>query len=230
VRKLAELEATHWWYRERRELLRQIVPSLLPHVEGAVAFDVGAAAGGNTGVLEGLGLLAVAVESDRTGAEIARDRRLSVVQADGRNLPFADGSADLVIAFDVLEHVEDDWRVVGEARRVLKRGGWLLVAVPADMSLWSAHDEEVGHVRRYDKPALLQLIGDGDLSVRWVRSWNVILRQVVAFRRRRAVGSDLTLLHPAINAILGVVIRAERRVTWLHDRPGVSLILGATKR
>ncbi len=63
-------------------------------------------------------------------------------------LPMRSGSIDLVVAFDVLEHILDDAAALREVERVLRPGGCLLVTVPADMDLWSAHDEAVGHVRR----------------------------------------------------------------------------------
>ncbi|MGL5827991.1 MAG: class I SAM-dependent methyltransferase, partial [Angustibacter sp.] len=65
VRKLAQLEDRHWWYRERRELLARQLRGVRP----GRALDVGAAGGGNTRVLRGLGWQAAALEYGREGAE-----------------------------------------------------------------------------------------------------------------------------------------------------------------
>lgn len=70
-------------------------------------------------------------------------------------LPFADGQFDLVAAFDVIEHVEDDRRVFGEIARVLEPGGVLVCSVPLHASHWTTFDACVGHARRY-QPAILQ--------------------------------------------------------------------------
>ena len=48
---------------------------------------------------------------------------------------------DLVTAFDILEHIEEDYLATAEITRVLRPGGTALIAVPADMALWSAHDD-----------------------------------------------------------------------------------------
>lgn len=57
------------------------------------------------------------------------------------HLPFSDESFDVVCAFDILEHVEDDRRLLKELRRVCKSGGRLVLTIPALQLLWSEHDE-----------------------------------------------------------------------------------------
>jgi SAM-dependent methyltransferase len=78
-------------------------------------------------------------------------------------LPFADGTFDLVCAFDVIEHVEEDRRAFGELSRVLKDDGTLIFSVPVHDHLWTEFDEWVGHVRRYNPPDLLAMIADHQL-------------------------------------------------------------------
>ncbi|MBC8041505.1 MAG: class I SAM-dependent methyltransferase [Opitutaceae bacterium] len=75
-------------------------------------------------------------------------------------LPFADGHFDLVAAFDVIEHVEDDRRVFAELARVLKPGGVLLCAVPLHEAHWTTFDDCVGHARRYEPDALCALLDE----------------------------------------------------------------------
>jgi len=72
-------------------------------------------------------------------------------------LPFGDAAFDLVAAFDVIEHVEDDRQVFRELSRVLKDGGIVIFSVPLHPGLWTEFDDRVGHVRRYE-PAQLQAI------------------------------------------------------------------------
>jgi len=74
-------------------------------------------------------------------------------------LPFGDGGLDLICAFDVIEHLEDDLGLFREMSRVLKDDGILIAAVPVHQSHWTAFDDTVGHARRYDPlelPALLE--------------------------------------------------------------------------
>jgi SAM-dependent methyltransferase len=224
VRKLAQVEDRHWWYRERRYLLANAVRGIEP----GVALDIGAAGGGNTRVLRSLGWQPVALEYGQEGAEIARERGLSVMRADMVQLPVADKSLDLVVAFDVLEHIEDDLAAANEAHRVLRPGAMLLVAVPADPRLWSAHDDAVGHVRRYTRPTLTTLLTDAGFTIESIGSWNVLLRPVVALRRRKSTGSDLEEMQPVVNAGLRMIITAERYLP-VKNLPGVSLLVKARR-
>jgi SAM-dependent methyltransferase len=80
-------------------------------------------------------------------------------------LPFGDREFDLVCAFDVIEHVDDDRRVFGEVSRVLKDDGVLIVSVPLHANLWTEFDDWVGHVRRYEPADLLAIMADNQLAL-----------------------------------------------------------------
>src|ERR1700722_11843873 len=196
LRTLAEVEDRHWWYKERRSLLARELRHL---GTPGLALDIGAAGGGNTRVLRAHGWRPVALEYAPTAAQIARERGIDVVRADARELPLRTGSLDLVTAFDVLEHIEEDYLVAAEITRVLRPGGTALIAVPADMALWSAHDTAVGHVRRYTRGTLADVVVKGGLVIEEMWSWNVLLRPVVRLRRKSANGSDLGKVNPLVN-------------------------------
>ena len=224
IRKLAELEDTHWWYRERRHLLARQIHGMTP----GRAVDVGAAAGGNTRVLLEHGWDSIALEYGEDGAGIARARGLPVLRADALALPFPDSSLDLVVAYDVLEHIDDDDRVVQEFHRVLRQGAAALIAVPADPRLWSAHDVAVGHVRRYTRGTLVPLLERNGLAVEAIGSWNVLLRPVVRWHRRKSTGSDQEQMSPVLNFGLRAVVAAERYLP-VRSWPGVSLLVRARR-
>jgi len=224
VRKLAAVEDRHWWYRERRSLLARAVAGMRP----GDALDVGAAGGGNTRVLTGLGWRAAALEYGAEGAEVAAERGLAVVRADATALPVAPGSFDLVVAFDVLEHIVDHKAAVTSVFEALRPGGHFLVAVPVDPRLWSAHDVAVDHVRRYTRTELLTLLEDAGFVVEWARSWMVLLRPAVALRRRASSGSDLDDPPGWLNAALGAVVALER-VLPVGNLPGVSILVRARR-
>ena len=80
-------------------------------------------------------------------------------------LPFGDEQFDLVCAFDVIEHVEDDRQVFREVSRVLKDDGVLICAVPLYAHLWTEFDDWVGHARRYDPSELLATLTVNDFKV-----------------------------------------------------------------
>jgi SAM-dependent methyltransferase len=224
VRKLTELEDRHWWYRERRNLLSRA----LTGVQAGRALDVGAAGGGNTRVLLRQGWRAAALEYGKDGAQVCAERGIPVLRGDATRLPVAPESLDLVVAFDVLEHLDDDRAAVEGIVRALRPGGTFLVAVPCDPRLWSAHDVAVGHVRRYTRPELGDLLTGGGLVLEDLRSWMVLLRPAVALRRRSSSGSDLDDVPGWLNAALFGVVATER---WLPvgRLPGVSLLARARK-
>ncbi|MEO3874940.1 class I SAM-dependent methyltransferase [Nonomuraea sp. B12E4] len=223
IRHLVALEDGHWWYRERRAILRRELREL---GRPGRALDVGAAGGGNTRVLVAAGWDATATDSSQTAVDLARERGLKAVLADARALPFEPDSMDLVTAFDVLEHIREDHLVTEEIARVLAPGGHALIAVPCDMALWSAHDDAVGHVRRYGRESLTVVVEKAGLKVDRVWSWNVLLRPLVVLHRRRSQGSDLRRTPFLVNAGLSAVVRAERYLP-VKSLKGVTLFLRA---
>src|SRR5438270_2660274 len=75
---------------------------------------------------------------------------------------------DLVCAFEVLEHIEDDAGALKTWAQRLRPGGWLLLSVPAHQHRYSAADEFVGHFRRYDREpmaALLEQVGFAEIEM-----------------------------------------------------------------
>ena len=80
-------------------------------------------------------------------------------------LAFGDREFDLVCAFDVIEHVEDDRQVFAEVSRVLKDDGVLICSVPLHADRWTEFDEWVGHARRYDPSELLAIMAGNQLAL-----------------------------------------------------------------
>lgn len=80
-------------------------------------------------------------------------------------LPFENGGFDLVTAFDVIEHVENDEQVFTELTRVMKSGGRLIFSVPLHPERWTIFDDYVGHARRYSPVALQELLERHGLEV-----------------------------------------------------------------
>ena len=222
---LTSLEDRHWWYRERRAILRRELRRL---PGPGRALDIGAAGGGNTRVLEAHGWQAVAVEYSDSAADVALSRGIRVIRADARELPMRTGTYGLVTAWDVLEHIDEDYLAAAEIARVLQPGGTALIAVPCDMALWSAHDDAVGHLRRYSRPELAGLVQKAGLTLEGMWSWNVLLRPAVAMRRKDSSGSDLGEVPPLTNGLLTAVVVAERYLP-VKSWPGVSLMLRARR-
>jgi SAM-dependent methyltransferase len=241
IELLAALEDRHWWYKERRAIVRRELRRI---GRPGLALDIGAAAGGNTGILRKHGWRALALDYSPTAVAIGRSRGIEAMRADGRRLPLRSGALDLVTAMDVLEHIEEDHLAAAEIRRVLKPGGTTLISVPCDMALWSTHDVAVGHVRRYDRASLINVLEKAGLAIDSVWSWNVLLRPAIQLRRGRRPAaptaplaaessslpaeSDLADVPPLINTALTSVIVAERYLP-VKSLPGVTLFVRARR-
>lgn len=194
--QMARVEDRHWWFRGRRSILRRIVRALGLQ-EGARVIDAGCGTGANAASLPGeFRVLGV----DPTPLAVERARRFQAP-----NLTFACGTlrevtegareqADLVLLLDVIEHVPDDRALVLDAVDALRRGGHLLVTVPADMRLWSRHDEVFGHYRRYEPEGLRSVYDAVPVEVRLLSHFNArlypIIRAIRMFRPGGDAGGD----------------------------------------
>lgn len=94
-----------------------------------------------------------------------RGRGAQVAIGKVTRLPFADGAFDLVCAFDIIEHVDDDDRALSEVSRAAKPGGVVLVSMPLHAEYWTSFDELVGHKRRYEPTELLSKLAQHHLTV-----------------------------------------------------------------
>lgn len=144
-------EEGYWWHVGRRAIIERWMERAFGPTGSLDILDVGCGSGRNLQLLDRWGR-ARGVEPSGPGLDACRAAGLGsdrVMQGGADRLPVPDSSFDLVTAFDVLEHLDDDAAGLAEARRVLRPAGHLLVTVPAYRFLWSVHDEALGHRRRY---------------------------------------------------------------------------------
>lgn len=76
---------------------------------------------------------------------------ITCIEADFLKHDFKNEKFDVIIAMEVLEHVEEEKLFLEKVKKLLKDKGVIMISVPAHMSMWSKHDEAVGHLRRYEK-------------------------------------------------------------------------------
>jgi SAM-dependent methyltransferase len=171
-------------------------------------------------------------EPSAAGLQIARSRLPGVElrQLVGHRLPF-DREFDVVGCFDVLEHVDDDVRVLAEMRRASAPGGGVLVSVPQHPRLWSAVDEFSEHRRRYTARELRGKLATAGFEVMRTTSFVSLLLPLVALSRLRARGPGETYdprteyrLPRWLDAALERVMAVERALM----RRGVSFPAGSS--
>jgi len=98
-------------------------------------------------------------------------QEVSFILGDGEKLPFQDGTFDYVAIFDFLEHIPNPLHAIREARRVLKRNGYLYAFIPAEgqpysiyrisQKLFGIHFKELtcGHIQKFTIQELEQMLG-----------------------------------------------------------------------
>ncbi len=222
MQAMLEVDEHHWWYRGRRQVLAAEMARLaLPRP--ADLLDAGCGSGRTLIDLAPLGRVA-GIELDPGAAAMARDRGPFDVRV-GRleELPWADGSFDLITCLDVIEHTPDDRLTLRELQRVARSGAWLLLTVPAYPALWSQHDEANHHFRRYNRRMLRAAAIQSGWSVERLTSFNSLLLAPAAVvrlaqRRRPLVENgdytpDLHLGPGWLNGVLEAPMRLEAR--WL---------------
>jgi SAM-dependent methyltransferase len=175
-------EDRHWWYQGRRRVLERAIARLGLPAETRI-LDAGCGSGRNMVELAHHGTV-TGVELSSTSVRLARDRDAGeVIEGSVLDMPFDDGSFDLSVSLDVIEHLEDDIGALRELRRVTAPGGALLVTVPAYQWLWSGHDEINHHHRRYSRRTLLaaaQAAGWQEES--WAHFNSLLLPVAIALR------------------------------------------------
>ncbi len=161
-REYYKLERNHWFFQVRAKIIMTHIESILEKNGSCKILNIGPATGYTSELLEKYGEV-LSVEYDNECYEFVKEKLdIKIIQGTILDLDFEDNSYDLVCAFDVIEHVEDDQLAVDEMKRVCNNDGFVVVTVPAFQSLWSKHDEINHHFRRYKKKPLLNLFNDKD--------------------------------------------------------------------
>lgn len=225
----------HWFFRARRTIFARLLDGLFPVGGHARIVDLGPGSGVNVPVLRDRGRVAVVDVASGSLRDCAAHGAHHLLLADATRPPLADGSVDLVCAFDVLEHLVEDARALREIRRVLKPTGRLLLSVPAWQVLWGRQDVLSEHVRRYHKEPLRRLLTESGFEVERLTFFNALLFfPILAVRLcmrpflkwTREGGSDFSAPTPfGLDRLLYRMFAAEAGWLTRRDLPlGVSLL------
>ena len=218
---LFEVEESHWWYIGRRRIIASFVKAICDQVKDRRAriLDVGCGTGANLVRLSDFGD-AEGVDISPDALKFCSERGLNVRLGAAETLPYADQEFDLVTAFDVVEHLDDDVAGLREMRRVLRPGGRVLLFVPTFMFLWGVQDEVSHHRRRYRLNELRQAVTAAGFEIERTTYANITFFLPVLLVRKfmRLTGirteTENNINLPAMNRIFGAILGGERH--WLR--------------
>jgi SAM-dependent methyltransferase len=239
-----KVEDVHWWFVGRRRILLQVLDRYIGRSNGdqRQILDVGCGTGTMLSHLAAYGK-AQGIDIDEEAVGYCHERGLLDVRlGEAADLPFPDGSFDLVTALDVVEHLDDDAAALREAGRVLRPGGYVLVTVPAHRFMWGDQDEVNLHKRRYVASEIRDRLRATGFQVERVSYINAFMFPPIAavrlirrleHRLRPRTTSQSDFRYPAprpLNFLLALIFGLEAPIVRRVDIPiGVSILALARK-
>jgi SAM-dependent methyltransferase len=236
--RLAQYEETNFWFVPRNRLIASLLTRYFATAESIM--EVGCGSGfvlsaiAETKTWRHL----VGSELHPSGLIIARarlGRHAELVQLDARMIP-AREAFDVIGAFDVLEHIEDDAAALAAMHQAVRVGGGIMLAVPQHPWLWSQADEEALHVRRYRRGELERKVEAAGFRVLFSASYTALLLPLMAASRSRKPAKSASAyrefeLPRIVNRTLKAMLQLEVTLTLsgIHFPAGGSRVIVAAK-
>jgi len=189
--KMNEQGRNHWWYNARREILEHELSRYSSGNSQQVRIlDMASACGYNLPTCARHGM-AFGIDLSEYAIMFCKQKNLTrIVQGDVQYLPYADNTFDIVVALDVFEHIKEDVASMKEIARILKKGGKLILNVPAFMSLFSYHDEAFEHLRRYRANEIKEKLRSVNLQVNFLSYWSFFIFPIIFLMRKVIPGNN----------------------------------------
>lgn len=239
-----DMETDYWWYVGLHRLVLHFL-DLEKNGNGSLkVLDAGCGTGRLMKLCQAAGLDSLGLDFSREALSFSRVRGLqSLVQASISEIPFQSDLFDVVVSLDVADCLEGDEMVhsLCEMHRVLKRGGALILNLPAYNALRSQHDRAQHILHRFNAHELRSLLSEIGLQVQVCTYRNTFLFPIAAvvrlLKRRPALGqeivrSDLKPLPLSVNTALTWILSVENSLikTGLPLPLGLSVFSVARKR
>ena len=232
----AKVESFHWWFVVRRKLLRLFLSSLdLPG--GCVAIDIGCGVGSNLRILGSAGLDVIGLDRSFYALSLARKRtKFPLLNGDLNDLPLRPKSVGLIVAMDILEHLDNDVEGIHSFYQALKEEGILILTVPAFRSLWGIQDEVTFHKRRYSRYEIVNKLQQEGFEIMKSSYFNFFLFFPILFARwtihflNLKIESENKINSSMLNLFLRAIFSMEVYVLKHFSFPfGVSIFCIARK-
>jgi SAM-dependent methyltransferase len=234
--RIAAAEDDHWWYRNTRALMADLLAPWLR--EDQRILDAGCGPGGNGAWLADHGRV-VGVDLSPDALAFVRAGRPDTTPVRGSldALPFATGTFDVAVAITVVTCVPDDRTAIAELARVVRPGGAVLVFEPAFRSLRRAHDKTVHSIHRYRRGELVDLVTRAGLRVQratyvywFLAAPAAVLAAAERVRPHAAENAGSDVERTALAGTFTRLAAAERRYLAQRDVPiGTTVAVVATR-
>jgi len=219
IERMSEFERNYWWFVGRRKIIHTILQNEIKKKSDLRILDIGCGTGFTTLSLKKFGDI---VGTDGSFSALRHCNKIGlnqVIKSDSYYLPFADKTFDMITMLDVLEHIENDLRVLEELNRVLKKDGIIIITVPAYQFLWSQHDVALSHYRRYNIKTLSKVIIKTGFKVIRISYFISFLFPIIAIFRfiknlnktNSVQRSNLKRLPPILNNTLQRILSIENK-------------------
>ena len=231
-RKFFEVQKKHWWFVSKKKIVLDFIDRYVPTNDNHKILDIGCGSGLMLNALEQIG--------DTYGMDMSDDainfskEIFSGTVKKGMlpdNIPYDEEYFSLVVALDVIEHVDDDRASLTAIRSHIAEGGQAVISVPACMFLWSEHDVLNEHKRRYTLEELKGKLIDAGFTIEKISYFNTFLFPLISLVRmmnnllKRKGASEIDLPHPAINYIVEKIFSLEKYFLRIMNFPiGVSVL------
>src|ERR1700741_5432830 len=167
-RTIPGLDVENYWFR-RHEVVYQ---RLAQHCADREVLEAGCGEGYGADLIAGVARRVIALDYDEAAVAHVRARypRVEVLHGNLAELPLADASVDVVVNFQVIEHLWDQAQFVGECARVLRPSGLLMVSTPNRITFSPGRDTPVNpfHTRELNAAELSELLEGGGFEVRMI--------------------------------------------------------------
>lgn len=184
--EMARTQETHWWFVARREILEALIRKFSPTKTQKNILEIGAGTGANLEMLSTLGKVTAVEPNEVARKNISEKFSEKITLINGKipgELNLQNQKFDVICLFDVLEHIEDDKAALREIKKILERDGRIILTVPAFQFMWSNHDKNLHHFRRYSKKDLCNLIKSCGLEVVEISYFNFFLFPIAFLAR-----------------------------------------------
>ncbi len=231
INEYLKMNDNNWWFVTRNEIIYQLIKSYKKDKDLKI-LDAGCAGGSLLFYLKEKGYsMLYGIENNERLIRKVNFGNINVKVGDVLNSGFENDFFDVVVASDVIEHIDEDEKLIFEVWRILKKGGIFIVFAPAFRFLWSYHDVINEHKKRYTKKELMKKIEKCNFKVLRASYWNfsfffptLFLRWIKSLFKIRS--NDYYSFPSFLNNLIILMLSVENSILKYINMPwGVSVFV-----